>query len=63
LHYPLGPNIGFIVDNALDYSAVVANVEKGKVLAVLATASNPATHGDSVANVLGTKATTELGSK
>jgi hypothetical protein len=54
LHYPLGPNIGFIVDNALDYSAVVANVEEGKVFAVLAPASNPATHGDGSTYVLGT---------
>jgi hypothetical protein len=63
LHYPLRSDIGFIVDNALDYSAVVANVEEGEVFTVLATARNPATNGDSVANVLGTQATTELGSK
>jgi hypothetical protein len=63
LHYPFGSNIGFIVDNALDYSAVVANVEEGEVFAVLASARNPATNRDSGANVLGTQATTKLGSK
>jgi hypothetical protein len=33
------------------------------MLSVLATARNPATNRDSVANVLGPQATTELGSK
>jgi hypothetical protein len=63
LHYPLRPNVGFVVDNALHHSAVVANVKKGEVLAMFATACNPATNGDCVANVLGTQAATKLGSK
>jgi hypothetical protein len=63
LHNPFRPNIGFVVDNALHYSAVIANVKESKVLAMLASACNPATHGDSVANVFGTEAATKLGSK
>jgi hypothetical protein len=55
LHYPFGSNIGFVVDYTLDYSAVVANVEEGEMLAVLTTACDPATHGDGIAYVLGTK--------
>jgi hypothetical protein len=63
LHYPLRPNVGFVVDNALDYSAVVANVEEGQMFAVLTTACNPATNGNGVADVLGAQAATKLGSK
>jgi hypothetical protein len=58
LHHPFRSDIGFVVDNALDYSAVVANVEEGEMLPVLTTARDPATHGDRIAYVLGTKAAT-----
>jgi hypothetical protein len=63
LHNPFRPNISFVVDNALHYSAVIANVEESEVLAVLAAACNPATHGDSAANVFGSKAATQMSSK
>jgi hypothetical protein len=63
LHYPLRTNISYVVDNALDYSAVVANVKECEMLSVLATACNPATNRDGATNVLGPQATTELGSK
>jgi hypothetical protein len=62
LHYPFGSNIGFIVNHALHHTAVIAYVQESEVLTVLATASNPATHGDRVADVLSPQATAQLGS-
>ena len=44
-------------------SGISFEVKKGEVLAMFATACNPATNGDCVANVLGTQAATKLGSK
>jgi hypothetical protein len=41
----------------LHNSAVIANIQESEVLTVLATASNPATHRDGIANVLSTQAT------
>jgi hypothetical protein len=63
LHNPLGSNIGFVVNNALHHSAVIANIEECKVFTVLASASNPATHSDCVADVLSPQATAQLGTK
>ncbi len=48
---PLGAHVGGVVDHALDDAGVVAQVDEGEVLAVLAPAGHPAAQADGGADV------------
>ena len=51
-HYVLGAHVDVVVDHALGDARVIAQVDEGEMLAVFAAASDPAGHGDGLADVV-----------
>ncbi len=57
----LAAHVDVVVDHTLDDAGVVAQVDEGEVLAVLAAAADPAADADGLADVLGAQLAAQVG--